>query len=612
MEPKSILRQLSKRNLCASDIEKYLVLAYLKLNAISYAHSQSLTEYLSDVDRHLYEEVEKLIVRASSPFSIDELVELFELLIPDEQKKEKGVAYTPREVKQFIVKEVLSDCKPQTVLDPACGCGAFLVTATEYMHEKYALPLDQIVEQYIFGVDIDPLAIHRTKLLLSVLLCSHGVEHTVRFNLFCNDMLSYDTVELLLESCPERFDCIIGNPPYVRSRNMNEETKRGVAKWDTCCVGNPDLYMPFFEIGLSLSKQKGCLGYISPNGYLQGVNGKLLREFLIDSEYGIKIYDFREAQLFKNVRSYTCITLIDKNIKSDSICYKRIDADFESDLTQMTTYPKATFPNGKPWRMRKSDIDTVVEKLESAERPLGTWRIRNGLATLKNDLYFFTPCGEDDQFFFREYDGKRYAIEKGICIDVAKPNIIKTEEELAAKSEKAIFPYSIQHDNQIISEDQLRNDFPQTYAFLQEYRHILEKRDKGNGKYPAWYAYGRTQGMNNFGKKLLIPYIAGEPVAVLSLQEDLLFYCGYAVLSENERELRMLKCFLESDAFWFYVYHTSKPYAKGYMAFAKNYIINFTIPQLDESEVDFLLECTNEKKRNEWIWSKYSLTPQSC
>lgn len=610
MEPKSILRQLSKRKLCDSDIERCLVLAYMRSNQICYDHSQYFKEYLADVDADLYAEVVALVSKQCDSFGIDDLVELFELLVPDDQKKEKGVAYTPREIKQFIVKETLSKTIPQTILDPACGCGAFLITAAEFLHEHTRVPLDEIIGQYIYGVDIDPIAVHRTEVLFSVLLCSYGIKNPVKFNLFCNDMLRHETVTLLVKSCPKRFDCVIGNPPYVRARNMNDETKRGLANWCTCRAGNPDLYMPFFEIGLRLLNESGRLGFISPNGYLQGINGRLLREFFVNSEYGIRVFDFRDAQLFKNVTSYTCITLVDKSTKSDSLYYKRIHDDFESTVNQMTSYSKGSFPNGKPWRMRRDDIDAVIEKLESAGRPLGSWRIRNGLATLKNDLFFFMPSGEDERFYYREYDGACYAIEKGICIDVAKPNIIKTEEELAANTEKGIFPYCI-HDNlRIISEDMMRTSYPQTYAFLEKYRSLLDNRDKGNGKYPAWYAYGRTQGMNNFGKKLLIPYIAGEPFAVLSMQETLLFYCGYAVLSDNERELRMLKCFLESDAFWFYVYYTSKPYAKGYMALAKNYIVSFSIPQLDDSEIDFLLECTDKQKRNEWIWHKYSLEPQ--
>ena len=114
--------------------------------------------------------------------------------------------------------------------------------------------------------------------------------------------------------------------------------------------------------------------------------------------------------------------------------------------------------------------------------------------------------------------------------------------------------------------------------------------------------------MNNFGKKLLIPYIADEPIAVLSLEENLLFYCGYALISDDEQELRVLKCFLESDAFWYYIYYTSKPYSKGYMAFAKNYIINFSIPSVSKEEVQYLLSNPPKDELNKWIWRKYGIT----
>ena len=136
-------------------------------------------------------------------------------------------------------------------------------------------------------------------------------------------------------------------------------------------------------------------------------------------------------------------------------------------------------------------------------------------------------------------------------------------------------------------------------------------RDKGHGDYPAWYAYGRTQGMNNFGRKLLIPYISGSPVAVLSEDPDILFYCGYALFSENVEELKILKVFLESEAFWYYIYHTSKPYSKGYMALAKNYIVNFTIPDLSEKERLFLLTSNNRAELNDFIWKKYGILPTS-
>ena len=157
-------------------------------------------------------------------------------------------------------------------------------------------------------------------------------------------------------------------------------------------------------------------------------------------------------------------------------------------------------------------------------------------------------------------------------------------------------------------KEELKEKFPCTYKFFVKYKAILNQRDKGKANYPTWYAYGRTQGMNNFGKKLLIPYISDKPTAVLSLEEKMLFYCGYALISDDEKELMVLKRFLESDAFWYYIYHTSKPYSKGYMSLAKNYLINFTIPSITDKEKQYLLSTgPSVKEINEWIWKKYGV-----
>ena len=89
--------------------------------------------------------------------------------------------------------------------------------------------------------------------------------------------------------------------------------------------------------------------------------------------------------------------------------------------------------------MRESGIDRVIYKLESSGTPLSHWKIRNGLATLKNDIFFFSPIKEDVDYYYRIYNGKMYKIEKNICIKVAKPNIIKNEVELEQKMEVVLF-----------------------------------------------------------------------------------------------------------------------------------------------------------------------------
>ena len=81
------------------------------------------------------------------------------------------------------------------------------------------------------------------------------------------------------------------------------------------------------------------------------------------------------------------------------------------------------------------------------------------------------------------------------------------------------------------------------------------------------------------------------------------------LLTEDIEELKILKVFLESEAFWYYLFHTSKPYSKGYMALAKNYIVNFTIPELSEKEKAYLLDSHTREELDEFVWEKYKCKP---
>ncbi|MBP3856536.1 MAG: SAM-dependent DNA methyltransferase [Ruminiclostridium sp.] len=603
MNIKQLVNKLLKISDDVTSIEKALICSFAERIAVDTDKSQWLKSYLSSIDYSIVDKVNQIIERK---LTLNELIAIFEMLVPQSEKKEKGVVYTPEVITRYIVSHTLNCDNIPTVLDPSCGCGAFLVMAAEYMHERYGIPYSEIISSYLYGVDIDSNAIDRIKSLLSLIVLMNGEEEKCSFNFICSDTLDKKTYDRLHKMQKNGFDCVVGNPPYVRNKNMSEDTKRHLTNWVSSSIGNVDLYIPFFEIGIKLLSDNGRLGYISPNSYLQGVNGRSLRKYLSDEQHQLEIIDFRDSQVFENVTSYTCITLIDKSVKTEAIKYFRLNETNTLENHTFSEYHYTDFPDGKPWRMRESCIDEVIHKLESSGTPLSKWKIRNGLATLKNDIYFFSPIREDKTYYYRMYNEKEYKIEKNICIKVAKPNIIKSESELEQKMEIAIFPYIHSNDTcSLIKEDVFKSKYPETYKFLREYKYLLQERDKGHGNYPAWYAYGRTQGMNNFGKKLLIPYISGSPVAVLSEDPNVLFYCGYALISDNTEELKILKVFLESEAFWYYIYHTSKPYSKGYMAFAKNYIINFTIPELSEKEKKYLLSSHDRKELDDFVWEKY-------
>ena len=90
---------------------------------------------------------------------------------------------------------------------------------------------------------------------------------------------------------------------FARSKNIDEYMKNNLKNWKSSSSGNVDLYIPFFELGLNLLKDNGILGYITPNTYLQSINGRSLRNYLLASNYHIKVLDYKDNKIFKKETS---------------------------------------------------------------------------------------------------------------------------------------------------------------------------------------------------------------------------------------------------------------------------------------------------------------------
>lgn len=579
------------------------VAGYVTLKKIAVHRASRLARIVSGLDPGAVMQTADIILSLTSKPVLEDLVGLFELLVPVHERKKNGVAYTPLCVKDMMLRRVLAGGKPPTVYDPTCGCGSFLISAANLIHELFKIPYRQIASECLFGSDVSRDAITRAEMLFAVLLSEHDEDDGVLPNLYCIDMLKPESIALILNEHRGGFTCVVGNPPYVRFRNLNRTTQRAVGLWKCADNGNADLYMPFFEIGWQAVAPGGALAFITSNTYLQSVNGRALRGWMSSSGVTVEITDFRDVQLFDNVTCYTCVSVL---YRSDDACIRYRRVKKPNDDGAFTTYAYAAFDGGRPWRMRDAEVDLVVSKLENCGRPLREYVIRNGLATLANDVFFFKPEKEEGNYYIRRFNGRLWRIEKSLCRDIAKPNVIHSDRDLQSRLEKAIFPYnSTDKGFKIKSETEMKRDFPQAYAFLLSVRNLLDGRDKGEGEYPAWYAYGRTQGMNCRGCKLLIPYIAGAPTAVLATDPNLLFYCGYALIDDDVEELRLVRKFMESDAFWYYLYHTSKPYSKGYMALAKNYIVGFSIPRLSAADRQALMRISSRRDLNARIWQLY-------
>ena len=260
--------------------------------------------------------------------------------------------------------------------------------------------------------------------------------------------------------------------------------------------------------------------------------------------------------------------------------------------------------------LQNPTIANNITRIELTGIPLGRYfNIKNGFATLKNDVFVLNVIKQDLYYYYTEAsDGNIYQIEKSICRDVIKPNTLKSESEITEKTEKLLFPYvSAGTSVTPISEEQLQEEYPLAYQYLLNFKDLLSTRDKGKREYEQWFAFGRSQALNIFGYKLLFPYIASEPHFVLSDDQNLLFYNGYAIVSNDIKSLKIIQKILRSKIFWYYIRHTSKPYGSEYFALAKNYVKNFGVVQLTKEQEEKLLKFETPQEIDHFLSKLYNI-----
>ena len=542
---------------------------------------------------------------------MESVINIFELAIPQDEKTANGAVYTPKYIRDYIVnqvyKEEIKEVANCLCADIACGCGAFLYTLAVYVHQHTQMPFS-VIYHHLYGIDVSRTSIGRAKILLALLAkINHEDVKVDDFRLFCGDTLTFDLKNMQEVKDNGGFDIIVGNPPYVRSKHIDPLIKQNLALWNTSKVGNADLYIPFFEIGMSVLCDTGILGFITVNTFFKSVNARPLRKYFTDNRFSLKIIDFGEQLVFKKKLAYTCIAFVSKGASS-SLQYAKVDvADVKSNaLIDYSSIDYTSLDSYKGWHLNRSNVLENIQRIENAGEALGDkYVIKNGIATLANNVFIFKPEREDKNYYYLMKNGEECPIEKAICRDVIKPNILKSEVEIPEKEEKIIFPYDTQYN--VITERLFKTDFPCAFHYLETCRPILDKRHKGGGNYGAWYAFGRTQAISDSGRKLLFPYISDFPHFIYTPQKDMLIYCGYAIYNDSETELLFLKRLLESSVFDYYMRNTSKPYSTGYYSYAKNYVKSFGVYPFSEAQKRYILSLRSKIEIDNYVKQLYGV-----
>ena len=237
-------------------------------------------------------------------FNLDIIAKLYESIIPHTQRKPMGEFFTPIQIVDYILKSVgytkQHDIENKKIMDLSCGSGSFLIGAVIILIEKLReqLKLKEIseltfnqavkiitkIKENIIGIDINPIAcilcqinLYFTLFELFKIIVENNKDYLIpEFNIINKDSLQFFT--------KNKYDYIVGNPPYLFIRDIPLEIRKLIEKAPLeTNIGQYDYYQLFIEIGIKILKEGGLLGYIVPDSLLALSNRRVIRSFIYHS-----------------------------------------------------------------------------------------------------------------------------------------------------------------------------------------------------------------------------------------------------------------------------------------------------------------------------------------
>ena len=419
------------------------------------------------------------------------------------------------------------------VIDPACGSGAFLIAAYDYLKKELDEINDRIAdlkgrtqelfdgdEMYdasreneylircLYGVDLNPESVEISKLSLWLRTLTKDKPLT---NLDDNIKSGNSITEFNFhKEFPEvfakgGFEVVIGNPPYVRQERLKDIKTILEEKYVTY-IGTADLYCYFYELGMNLLKTGGVLGYITSNKWLRINYGKNIRKML-NEYFIIEIEDHGKIKMF-----------IDAGVETNIIIVKKINRQNTQVKIVLTEENNKTFEasqnnfSEEGYLFLDNRLLKVKEKIDTIGKPLGEWNveINRGVLTGLNDAFII------DREKYNELI-KKDRKNKEILVPLLRGQDIR-RYKINYKSLYLINTHNgYKLNDKKILEVRIE-EYPIIKEFLNEFEPALSKRgDKGKTQYNLRNcAY-----LNEFTK---------EKIVYSEISEGASFYmdeCGY-------------------------------------------------------------------------------------
>jgi type I restriction-modification system DNA methylase subunit len=408
-----------------------------------------------------------------------------------------------------------------TIIDPACGSGAFLNESLNYLirEHQYIDELEAslfggglvfrnientILEQNIYGVDINEEAVEIAKLSLWLRTAQPRRKlNNLSQNIKCGNSLisnkglsgskAFNWEEEFSDVFSRGgFDVVVGNPPYGDYFSEREKEFL-IEKYSKSFSGTVDMYILFYQLALNICSSKGRLSFITPNTFIDYHQFSSLREMLINSNNIDNIVGLTNA--FEDAIVDTTILSLTKEERQDPFFNGKI-FKFNKNSLEVEELSKISSENleRSGFIIKSSENIDVKEFCSKFPRKLGdVVRITQGITTGGNNCFLgkksqFTDSGIPESSIKKVLMGK--TINRYRIIDDDE-YILYSVKTISPAAQDAISKHLIDHKEK-----------------------LSKKRETKQGKLP-WYCLHWARKESDFNEpKILIRQTADYLIGV--------------------------------------------------------------------------------------------------
>lgn len=410
------------------------------------------------------------------------------------------------------------------------------------------------------------------------------------------------------------FDCVIGNPPYVKLQNfrkikpdeseylLHHKSGAGVPVYASTQTGNVDLYLPFIEKGIALLNTRGRMGYIAPNVWLKNDYGEGLRKKLKETRQLDRWIDFKSYQVFDEATVYTAIQFFTKL----STQHLRFDLSPNGEVVDIDwakpngKAPISKLSESEPWILLYDAEWKLLRRLNEECKRLDdeslTTNIFQGLITSADWCYHLDRTEEGLFIQTKTHpdksppDGVKYQIEP----ELMKPLVSGREAKryITPKLETyLLYPYKVDGDNsRLWTEDEMKSMFPNAWQYLKRYEKHLRSRESGKmDREDDWWGYVYPKNLDKHEPaKLMVPRLVEHLIASVDAGNQ--FYLDNVdvggVLPKDFEKLFFLAAILNAPVADFCFRQISKPFRGGFLSANRQFIAPIPIPTAEDEDAE--------------------------